>query len=58
MNMEFPDGFKYPKPPDLVFKLLKSQYGLKQAPRQRYANIHKFLVYEKGFNRSHSDPRM
>ena len=32
--MEVPAGFKDPRRPELVCKLLKALYGLKQAPRQ------------------------
>jgi hypothetical protein len=43
-----PPGFKSPKYPDRVYKLLKALYGLKQAPRAWYAGLKKFLL-EHGY---------
>jgi hypothetical protein len=39
-----PLGFKSPKYPDRVYKLLKALYGLKQAPRTWYAKLKTFLI--------------
>ena len=47
--MEVPAGFKDPKRPNLVCKLLKALYGLKQAPRQWYAKLSTFLCDELSF---------
>jgi hypothetical protein len=38
-----PPGFKSPKYPDRVYKLLKALYGLKQAPRAWYARLKMFF---------------
>jgi len=54
--MEVPAGFKDPKRPNLVCKLLKALYGLKQAPRMWNAKIHSFLVDNLGFFSSPHEP--
>lgn len=47
--MNVPTGFKVPKRPNLVCKLLKALYGLKQAPRMWNAKIDSFLVEDLRF---------
>ena len=53
--MEQPQGFKDPKFPDHVCKLLKALYGLKQSPRQWNAKINSFLVDRLGFVSTSAD---
>jgi len=54
--MDVPAGFKDPKRPNLVCKLLKALYGLKQAPRMWNAKIDSFLVENLGFFSSPNEP--
>eukprot|EP00171_Calliarthron_tuberculosum_P022031 IDg22031t1 len=54
--MEVPAGFRDPKRPNSVCKLLKAIYGLKQAPKQWYAKINSFLVDELNFQGCKSEP--
>jgi len=54
--MDVPAGFKDPKRPNLVCKLLKALYGLKQAPRMWNAKIDGFLVEGLGFFSSPNEP--
>jgi hypothetical protein len=43
-----PPGFKNPKYPNRVYKLLKALYGLKQAPQAWYGRLKTFLL-EHGY---------
>jgi hypothetical protein len=43
-----PPGFKNPKYPNRVYKLLKALYKIKQAPRAWYARLKTFLL-EHGY---------
>eukprot|EP00171_Calliarthron_tuberculosum_P023532 IDg23532t1 len=54
--MEVPPGFRDPKRPNLVCRLLKAIYGLKQAPKQWYAKINSFLVDDLKFQACSSEP--
>nr|GFB85557.1 putative ribonuclease H-like domain-containing protein [Tanacetum cinerariifolium] len=49
-----PPGFKDPKNPKKVYKVVKALYGLHQAPRAWYETLATYLL-EKGFQRGTID---
>ena len=52
-----PPGFKDPKNPDKVYKVVKALYGLHQAPRAWYETLANYLL-SNGFRRGKIDSRL